>query len=170
VLIENKELADFFESALAVYSSPKEIANWIVTDLLSFIDERQKKEEEEEKKEYLLFAGLKVEPEHIADLARLVDQNRINRATAKQILGQTVRTGEMPSALANKMQANRIDDVTVLAQAVQSVFEMEQAAVQDARRNTNVANFLLGKVMKITKGKADPKVVLEMIQKKLKEN
>jgi aspartyl-tRNA(Asn)/glutamyl-tRNA(Gln) amidotransferase subunit B len=170
VLIENKELADFFESALAVYLSPKEIANWIVTDLLSFIDERQNKEEEEGKKEYSLFVGLKVEPEHIADLARLVDQNRINRATAKQILGQTVRTGEMPSALANKMQANRIDDVTVLAQAVQSVFEMEQAAVQDARRNTNVANFLLGKVMKITKGKADPKIVLEMIQKKLKEN
>ena len=167
VLIGNKELADFFESALAVYLSPKEIANWIVTDLMSFIDERQK---EEEKEEHSLFAGLKVEPEHIADLARLVDQDMINRATAKQILGQTVRTGEMPFALAKKMQANRIDDVSVLAQAVQSVFEMEQAAVQDAKRNTNVANFLLGKVMKITKGKADPKIVLEMIQKKLKEN
>jgi aspartyl-tRNA(Asn)/glutamyl-tRNA(Gln) amidotransferase subunit B len=169
VIIGNKELADFFESAIAVYFSPKEIANWIVTDLMSFIDERTKKEEEKEK-EHSLFAGLKVEPEHIADLARLVDQNMINRATAKQILGQTVRTGEMPSALAKKMQANRIDDVSVLTQAVQSVFEMERAAVQDARRNTNVANFLLGKVMKITKGKADPKIVLEMIQKKLKED
>jgi aspartyl-tRNA(Asn)/glutamyl-tRNA(Gln) amidotransferase subunit B len=169
VIIGNKELADFFESAIAVYFSPKEIANWIVTDLMSFIDERTKKEEEEEK-EHSLFAGLKVGPEHIADLARLVDQNMINRATAKQILGQTVRTGEMPSALAKKMQANRIDDVSVLTQAVQSVFEMEQAAVHDARRNANVANFLLGKVMKITKGKADPKIVLEMIQKKLKED
>lgn len=169
VIIGNKELADFFESAIAVYFSPKEIANWIVTDLMSFIDERTKKEEEEEQ-EHSLFAGLKVEPEHIADLARLVDQNMINRATAKQILGQTVRTGEMPSALAKKMQANRIDDVSVLTQAVQSVFDMEQAAVQDARRNTNVANFLLGKVMKITQGKADPKIVLEMIQKKLKED
>ena len=167
VLIGNKELADFFESALAVYLSPKEIANWIVTDLMSFIDERQK---EEEKEKHSLFVGLKVGPEHIAELARLVDQDMINRATAKQILGQTVRTGEMPFALAKKMQANRIDNVSVLAQAVQSVFEMEQAAVQDAKRNTNVANFLLGKVMKITKGKADPKIVLEMIQKKLKEN
>ena len=167
VLIGNKELADFFESALAVYLSPKEIANWIVTDLMSFIDERQKEEEKEKRS---LFVGLKVGPEHIAELARLVDQDMINRATAKQILGQTVRTGEMPFALAKKMQANRIDDVSVLAQAVQSVFEMEQAAVQDAKRNTNVANFLLGKVMKITKGKADPKIVLEMIQRKLKEN
>jgi len=173
VLIGNKELADFFESALALYLSPKEIANWIVTDLMSFIDERQKKveeEEQQERKEYSMFAGLKVGPEHIADIARLVDRNMVNRATAKQILGQTVRTGEMPSALAKKMQANRIDDVNVLTQAVQSVFEMEQAAVQDARRNTNVANFLLGKVMKMTKGKADPRIVLEMIQKKLKES
>ena len=167
VLIGNKELADFFESTLMIYLSPKEIANWIVTDLMSFIDERQKKEEEEE---HSLFAGLKVGPEHIADLARLVDQDMINRATAKQILGQIVRTGEMPSALAKRMHVSRIDDVSVLAQAVQSVFQMEQAAVQDARRNTNVTNFLLGKVMKITKGKADPKVALEIIQKKLKED
>jgi aspartyl-tRNA(Asn)/glutamyl-tRNA(Gln) amidotransferase subunit B len=164
VLIGDKELADFFESTLMIYLSPKEIANWLVTDLMSFIDERQKEEE------HSLFAGLKVRPEHIADLARLVDKNMINRPTAKQILGQIVRTGEMPSELAKKMHANRIDDVSVLTQAVQSVFQTEQAAVQDARRNANVANFLLGKVMKITKGKADPKVALEMIQKKLKEN
>ena len=164
VLIGNKELADFFEYTLMIHLSPKEIANWLVTDLMSFIDEQQKEEE------HSLFAGLKVRPEHIADLARLVDQDMINRATAKQILGQIVRTGEMPSELAKRMHASRIDDVSVLTQAVQSVFQMEQAAVQDARRNANVANFLLGKVMKITKGKADPKVALDMIQKKLKEN
>jgi aspartyl-tRNA(Asn)/glutamyl-tRNA(Gln) amidotransferase subunit B len=164
VLIGNKELADFFESTLMIYLSPKEIANWLVTDLMSFIEERHKEEE------HSLFAGLKVRPEHVADLARLVDQDMINRATAKQILGQIVRTGEMPSELAKRMHASRIDDVSVLTQAVQSVFQMEQAAVQDARRNANVANFLLGKVMKITKGKADPKVALEMIQKKLKED
>ncbi|MDQ3807160.1 MAG: Asp-tRNA(Asn)/Glu-tRNA(Gln) amidotransferase GatCAB subunit B, partial [Thermoproteota archaeon] len=99
-----------------------------------------------------------------------VDQDMINRATAKQILGQIVRTGEMPSELAKRMHASRIDDVSTLAQAIQSVFQTEQSAVQDAKHNTNVANFLLGKVMKITKGKADPKVALEMIQKKLKEN
>ena len=123
VLIGKKELADFFESTLVIYFSPKEIANWIVTDLMSFIDERQKKEEEEGRS---LFAGVKVGPEHIADLTRLVDQDMINRTTAKQILGQIVRTGEMPSAVATRMHASKIDDVSMLAQAVQSVFEMEQ--------------------------------------------
>ena len=95
VLIGNKELADFFESTLMIYLSPKEIANWVITDLMSFIDERQKEERS-------LFAGLKVGPEHIADLTMLVDQDMINRATAKQILAQIVRTGEMPSVPSEK--------------------------------------------------------------------
>jgi aspartyl-tRNA(Asn)/glutamyl-tRNA(Gln) amidotransferase subunit B len=164
VLIDNKEMADFFESAIKLHSSPKEIANWVVTDLMSFVDERQKEQERS------LFAGLKIGPEHIADLAKLVDSDTINRATAKQILGQIVKTGEMPSQLARKTQAGKIDDAGALAQAIESVFNAEQAAVQDARRNPNAANFLLGKVMQITKGRADPKAALEMIQKKLKED
>jgi aspartyl-tRNA(Asn)/glutamyl-tRNA(Gln) amidotransferase subunit B len=164
VLIDNKELADFFESAIKLHPSPKEIANWLVTDLMSFVDERQKEQERS------LFAGLKIGPEHIADLARLVDQDTINRATAKQILGQIVRTGEMPSQVAKKTQAAKIGDAGALAQAVESVFKAEQAAVQDAKRNPNAANFLLGKVMQLTKGRADPKSALEMIQKKLRED
>jgi aspartyl-tRNA(Asn)/glutamyl-tRNA(Gln) amidotransferase subunit B len=163
VLIGNKELADFFESTLMIYLSPKEIANLIITDLMSFMDEQQKEGRS-------LFAGLKVGPEHIADLTMLVDQGMINRATAKQILAQVVRTGEMPSVLAKKMHASKIDDADTLAQAVQSVFKVEQAAVKDAKRNPNAANFLLGKVMQMTQGRADPKVALEMIHKKLKED
>jgi aspartyl-tRNA(Asn)/glutamyl-tRNA(Gln) amidotransferase subunit B len=163
VLIDNKELADFFELAIKLYSSPKEIANWLVTDLMSFVDERQKEQERS------LFAGMKIAPEHIADLARLVDQDVINRATAKQILGQVVITGEMPSQVAKKTQAAKIADAGALAQAVESVFKAEQTAVQDSKRNPNAANFLLGKVMQATKGRADPKAALEMIQRKLRE-
>ncbi|HYY39974.1 MAG TPA: Asp-tRNA(Asn)/Glu-tRNA(Gln) amidotransferase GatCAB subunit B, partial [Nitrososphaera sp.] len=88
----------------------------------------------------------------------------------KQILGQIVRTGEMPSVLVKKMQASKIGDAGTLAQAVQSVFKVEQVAVQDAKRNPKVAHFLLGKVMQMTKGRADPKVALEIIQKKLKDD
>jgi aspartyl-tRNA(Asn)/glutamyl-tRNA(Gln) amidotransferase subunit B len=167
VLIGNKELADFFESAIKLYSSPKEIANWLVTDLLSFVDERQK--EKDEQQEWSLFTGMKIRPEHIADMAKLVDQGTISRATAKQILSQIVKTGEMPSHVAKKMEAGKIDDARGLGKAIESVFNAEQAAVQDAKRNPNAANFLLGKVMQLTKGRADPTAALDMIQKKLKE-
>ncbi|HVX03165.1 MAG TPA: Asp-tRNA(Asn)/Glu-tRNA(Gln) amidotransferase subunit GatB [Nitrososphaera sp.] len=165
VLIANKELADFFESAIKVYDSPKEVANWIVTDLIGFVDEKTK-----EDRQHAMLAGLKVGPEHIADLARLVEQNVINRATAKQILGQVVKTGEMPSQVAKKTQTSKIGDAGALMQAIDAVFAAEPSAVTDAKKNPAAANFLLGKVMQHTRGRADPKTALELIAKKLRES
>ncbi|WP_415282450.1 Asp-tRNA(Asn)/Glu-tRNA(Gln) amidotransferase subunit GatB [Candidatus Nitrososphaera sp. FF02] len=160
VLIDNKELADFFEDAIKTYNSPKEIANWIVTDLMGFADEKAKEE-------HAMLAGLKVGPAHIADLAKLVEEGAVNRATAKQILGQVVKSGEMPSAVAKSTQASKIDDAGALLQAINAVFAAEAAAVADAKKNPAAANFLLGKVMQQTKGRADPKAALELIRKKL---
>jgi aspartyl-tRNA(Asn)/glutamyl-tRNA(Gln) amidotransferase subunit B len=160
VLIDNKELADFFEGAVKTYNSPKEIANWLVTDLMGFVDEKAKEE-------HAMLAGLKVGPAHIADLAKLVETNVVNRATAKQILGQIVQTGEMPSDVAKKTQASKIDDTGALSRAIDAVFAQEAAAVADARKNSAAANFLLGKVMAQTKGRADPKAALALIRKKL---
>jgi aspartyl-tRNA(Asn)/glutamyl-tRNA(Gln) amidotransferase subunit B len=165
VLIDNKELADFFESAIKIYNSPKEIANWIVTDLMGFVDEKAK-----EDRQQTMLASLKVGPEHIADLARLVQENLINRATAKQILSQIVKTGEMPSQVSKKIRASKIDDIDVLAQAIGAVFAAETSAVADAKKNPAAANFLLGKVMQQTKGRADPKTALELITRKLLES
>ena len=162
VLIDNKELGDFFESAAKIYDSPKEVANWIVTDLMSFVDEKAKEERS-------VLAGLKIGPQHIADLAQLVEKGTINRATAKQILSQVVKTGEMPSQVAKKTQASQIGDTGTLAQAIEAAFAAEPAAVADAKKNPAAANFLLGKVMQQTKGRADPKTTLEMIRKKLLE-
>jgi len=162
VLIDNKELSDFFEVSVKIYSSPKEIANWIVTDLMGLIDDSEQKGS--------IFSGLKIEAKHIADLARLVDQNIINRSTAKTILRQITKTGEMPSQLAAKINASKIDDAGVIAEAVESIFMREKSAVIDAKTNPNAANFLLGKVMQLTKGKADPKIALNLITTKLTQS
>ena len=162
VLIDNKEISDFFEVSVKIYSSPKEIANWIVTDLMGFIDDSEQKGS--------IFSGLKIEAKHVADLARLVDQNIINRSTAKTILGHIIKTGEMPSQLAANINASKIDDAGVIAEAVESIFVREKSAVIDAKTNPNVANFLLGKVMQLTKGKADPKIALNLITTKLTES
>ncbi|HZT35330.1 MAG TPA: Asp-tRNA(Asn)/Glu-tRNA(Gln) amidotransferase subunit GatB [Nitrososphaera sp.] len=168
VLIDRKELADFFEAAakLGPASLHKEMANWIVTDLMSFVEDK-KSADDVSAKAGSLFAGIKAGPEHIADLARLVEENKVNRATAKQILSQIVRTGEMPSDIAKKMQVGKITDSPALSEAVESVFMSEAAAVQDAEKNPNTVNFLLGKVMQATKGRADPKAAMEAIRKKL---
>ncbi len=162
VLIDNKEVSDFFELAVNIYPSPKEIANSIVTDLLAFIDDSNQKGS--------IFSGLKIEAKHIADLAKLVDENTINRSTAKMILRQIIKTGELPSQLARKTNASKIDDAGVISEAVESIFLREKSAVIDAKNNANAANFLLGKVMQLTKGRADPKIAFNLITRKLTES
>jgi len=161
VLIDNKELADFFESAAKIRDSPKEIANWLVTDLMGFVDEKEKEAGRS------ILSGIKAGPAHIADLVKLVEDGTVNRATAKQILAQVVETGEMPSDVAKNSQVTRIGDTGALGQAVDAVFSAEPSAVADAKKNPAAVNFLLGKVMQQTKGRADPKAALELIRKKL---
>jgi aspartyl-tRNA(Asn)/glutamyl-tRNA(Gln) amidotransferase subunit B len=161
VLIDNKELADFFESTVKIYSSsPNEIANWIVSDLLGFIDDSKREEGS-------LFSGLRIEAKHMAELVKMIDQNIINRNIAKMILGQITKTGEMPSYVLDKMNASIIDSKATISEAIESIFKSEKSAVRDAKQNPNAANFLLGKVMQLTGGRADPKIALNLIKTKL---
>jgi aspartyl-tRNA(Asn)/glutamyl-tRNA(Gln) amidotransferase subunit B len=161
VLIADKELADYFESALKIHHSPAEVANWIVTDLMGLVDDSKKHGETE------ALASLKVGPEHIAELAKLVDDGVLNRATAKQILSQIARSGQMPSVIAKQMQATKIDDAGELSRVIDTVFRSDPGAVEDARKNPSAVNFIFGLVMKATNGRADPKAALEQIRKKL---
>jgi aspartyl-tRNA(Asn)/glutamyl-tRNA(Gln) amidotransferase subunit B len=161
VLIDNKELADFFESTVKIYSSsPNEIANWIVSDLLGFIDDSKREEGS-------LFSGLRIEAKHMAELVKMIDQNIINRNIAKMILIQIAKTGEMPSYVLDKMNASIIDSKAIISEAIESIFKSEKSAVRDAKQNPNAANFLLGKVMQLTGGRADPRIALDLIKTKL---
>lgn len=161
VLIDDKELADFFESTVKIYpSSPNEIANLIVSDLLGLIDDSTKEQRS-------IFSGLRIDAKHIAELVRMIDQNIINRNIAKTILSQITKTGEMPSYALDKMNASIIDSKDVISETIESIFKSEKSAVKDAKENPNAANFLLGKVMQLTGGRADPKLALNLIKTKL---
>jgi len=106
----------------------------------------------------------------MAELASLVDEGKINRSTAKQILTKMFQTGETPSQLLNKEDSSRIDDENLIEKAVDQVFKSEKTAVNDAMLNSSAINFLVGKVMQVTKGRADPKIVMQLINLKLTQS
>ena len=159
ILINDKKLADFFEATLKVYFSPTEIANFLVTDFKSLI------EDDSESTDYL--KNLKVKPEHIAELVKLIEGNKISRITAKDILVKIFESGMLPSEVMNNTNSYKISDEKTLMDAVQSVFDKEKSAVEDAKTNSEAINFLLGKVMKFTNGRADPKIAMRIINNKL---
>ncbi|HEU5172229.1 MAG TPA: Asp-tRNA(Asn)/Glu-tRNA(Gln) amidotransferase subunit GatB [Nitrososphaeraceae archaeon] len=164
VLIDNKELADLFESAIKIYHSPKSISNWIVSDILAFIkyDVSGKK---------TLTDETKIDAKHIAEIAKLVDDNTINRPTAKSIISRIIKTGELPSDIIKKekQKITTINDKKILLESIDKIFEEERKAVLDAKQNPTAINFLLGKIMKFTKGRADPKITTILLKEKLNE-
>ena len=164
VLIDNKELADLFESAIKIYHSPKSISNWIVSDILAFIeyDTSGKK---------TLTRETKIDAKHIAEIAKLVDDNTINRPTAKSIISRIIKTGELPSDIIKKekQKITTISDEKILLESIEKIFEEERKAVLDAKQNPTAINFLLGKIMKFTKGRADPKITTVLLKEKLNE-
>ncbi|MDP9197357.1 MAG: Asp-tRNA(Asn)/Glu-tRNA(Gln) amidotransferase subunit GatB [Thermoproteota archaeon] len=160
ILMNSKRLADFFESCLRIYYSPVEIANWLVNDLLALIGGE----------EASMLDKMKVEPKHMAELAKLVDDKKISRTTAKQIFIEVFKTGQTPSLLLSKTDSLQITDENFIANAVDLVFSSEVSAVEDAKINSSAINFLVGKVMKITKGRADPKIVTQLINVKLTQS
>ena len=159
ILINDKKLADFFESTLKVYFSPVEIANFLITDFKSMI------EDDSDNTDYL--RNIKVKPEHIAELVKMIEGNKISRITAKDILVKIFESGILPSEAVNNTNSFKIADEKTLMDAVESVFKTEKSAVEDAKRNHEAINFLLGKVMKFTNGRADPKIAMRLINNKL---
>jgi aspartyl-tRNA(Asn)/glutamyl-tRNA(Gln) amidotransferase subunit B len=164
VLIDNKDLADLFESAIKIYHSPKSISNWIVSDILAFMeyDSSGKKTITDE---------MKIDAKHIAEIAKLVDDNTINRSTAKSIISRIIKTGELPSDIIKKekLTTTIINDEKILLESIDRIFKEEKKATLDAKQNPTAINFLLGKIMRLTKGRADPKITTILLKKRLDE-
>lgn len=162
VLIEHKDLADYFEESVKIYFAPKEISNIIVTDIMSYADDNSKKLGS-------TIRNIKMTPKQLAEIARMIKEGVVNRKTAKRILYEAVVSGRLITSSENETNFRKIDDEGLILQSIEKVFETESLAVVDAKNNPSVSNYLLGKVMDLTKGRADPRRALSLINKKLLE-
>ena len=159
ILINNKYFADFFEEAVKIYHSPVEISNWIVTDLKGLLGDDLEN----------TLTTSKIEPKHIAELVKLIDENKVSRTIAKKVLPEIIKSGLSPIKMIEDSNYSKIDDKLTLAATIDLIFKDEFLAVNDAKVNPNAINYLLGKVMKYTKGRADPKTTVELINEKLRQ-
>ncbi len=155
VLSTDKFYSDLFEKAHNE-NNAKEIANLITTDLMGLADTKEKRDQ------------LKLRPQHLSDLADAILNNKITRISAKTAIHEIAKTGKPLSEITSELDLGRVDDESSLLSIIDEVFAEEKQAVEDAKKNIETVNYLVGKVMKKTKGKANPSVTLEIIKKKLK--
>ena len=173
VLVSEKDLADFFEQTAA------EIAEKIEAKEISSNQERAVKLAANyvisELKKHLAETGesvvdIKINPENYAELIGLVADGKINSSAAQTVLAEMYRTGGDPSHIIEEKNLSQMSDENELEVIIEKVIKNNPKSVADYKNGkSNALQYLVGKVMSETKGKANPKIVLEMLKKKLNE-
>jgi aspartyl-tRNA(Asn)/glutamyl-tRNA(Gln) amidotransferase subunit B len=159
VLANDLALARYFELAAKNSRKPKTVANYVLNDLLSA----------------LASAGRTVDdcpipPEHLDALAALVDSGQINSKQAKEVFSEMFVTGKAPAAIAAEKGLKQESDRGAIEAICQEVIAANPKSVEAFRAGKGAAiNFLKGQVMKVSKGKANPNLVGEILEKLLAE-
>jgi len=109
----------------------------------------------------------KLTPQHLADLVDAIETNKITMTSAKTALQDCVVTGLPVSEIISKLDLGHISDESELSKIIDEIFIQEPSTVEQAKTNPETINYLIGKVMEKTKGKADPILTLNIIKKKL---
>jgi aspartyl-tRNA(Asn)/glutamyl-tRNA(Gln) amidotransferase subunit B len=154
VLSSDKFYSDLFEAAHDE-SNAKEIANIITTDLMGLVDTRDKREQS------------KITATHLKDLADVIQSGKISRNSAKNALHEILKTGEEVQQIISKLDLGNVSDESELSAIIQQVITDEPHAVEQAKSNPQTINYLVGKVMQKTKGKADPSLTLDLLKKQI---
>jgi len=154
ILASDKYYSDLFENAHS-NSNAKDIANLITTDLMGLVDTKEKREES------------KLTSQHLSELITAINDKTLTRTSSKTALQEIVKSGKSVKELLTEMDLSQVSDSSEIENIIIQVFEEEKQAVLDAKENPETVNYLVGKVMQKTKGKADPTKTLELIKSKL---
>ncbi len=159
VLTASKEVADYFEDCLKRYDKPKTVSNWIMTELL-----RELKGEEEGIKTF------EITPEMLTDLLMFIDDGTISGKIAKEVFGEMLLTGKKAGEIISEKGFKQISDLSEIEEIISRIIENNPDEVARYKAGQEkLIGFFVGEVMKVTLGKANPKLVNEALKIKLSE-
>ncbi len=157
VLTADRGLADFFEAATAACGQPRKVANLMQGALLRELNQRA-----------VTVDAIAMRPEALGELVRIVEAGLISAKIANDIFGELVDTGAMPEAFVKERGLVQISDTSAIETAVDEAIAENPAEVEAYKGGkTKLISFFMGQIMRKTKGKANPALVTELLQKKL---
>ncbi len=156
VLTAEKRLADFFEEAARRFGEPKTVSNWIMSDLLGVLHDKG-----------LGIDEAKITPDSFAGMLKMIRDGTISGKIGKIILPTLVTSGKSAEEVVRENGMTRIADREAIEKVVEEVFAENPKAVSDALSDEKAAHFLVGQVMRKTRGKGDPELVNLCIRERL---
>jgi len=159
VLTSSKAMADYFENCVKLMDSSKAkaVSNWLLGDFSRLLNATNTEIE-----------NVKISPKHLAEMLDLVDNGTISGPAAKIVLEEMFRTGQRASEIIAEKKLSQISDVGEIREVVKQVIANNSGAVADyASGKQQALTFIIGQVMKATRGRANPGVVREIIIQEL---
>jgi len=177
VFKSNVALGNYFEAIAKQAKNPKTLANWIINNLQAKLAELNEQETAEqaalgvEPADLKLtgLADLKFKPEALLELVALVEAKTISSSAAQTVFAELFATGKAPAAIVQEKGLAQVSDTGALEKFCDDVIAANPGPAGDFRSGKVAAlNFLKGQAMKVSKGKANPAVVGEILERKLK--
>lgn len=165
ILSQRRDLADYYERAVAAHANPRAVANWVRGELLRAVNERGLAEA-------LVIREWPVEAEHLGRLVALIDRGTISGKIAKTVFAEMAQSGEPPEAVVERHGLVQVTDEGAIGQVVRDVLARHPDKVAEYRGGKEkLLGFFVGQVMKETGGRANPRLVNEALRRELeKEN
>ena len=158
ILTSTRAMASYYEEAVRLFPEPKIVSNWMMGDLL-----KELKHDERE------IDQCPVTPQHLAEMLGLIKKGTISGKIAKDVFEEMYKTAERPDKIVKEKGWVQILDLGEIEGAINRIMETNPKLVEDYRKGKEkLFGFFVGEVMRQTRGKANPKMLNELLHKKLK--
>lgn len=158
VLTSEKDLADYFESVGKACQNHKAASNWVMTELLRELNSAQKKISESP-----------IQPQQLGKLVELIENGSISGKIGKTVFADMWTTGKNPEQIIKEKNLVQITDTSAIEKIVEDILRAHPQQVEDYRAGRDkLLGFFVGAVMKASRGQANPDLVNQILQKKLK--
>lgn len=159
IIVASKKVADYFDEGTKATKNLKALSNWLIGDVAGYLNAEGIEIDDPE---------FKITPDHLGELVNLIDKGVLSSKLAKQVFAEMLKENEAPEALVKKLGLEQVSDAGELGKLVDEVLAANPQSVADFKAGKKKAiGFLVGQIMKATKGKANPGMVNKMLTEKL---
>ena len=155
-LVKDKALSDYYEECIKHDVDKLIVSNWLTGDVLSYLNKNNKTIKE-----------LFLTPKMLVDLINMIKEGKISGHQAKEVLSKSLEENKDPISVVKSLGITQIDSEEELSKIIDNILEENPNLVLDYKNGKRVFDYLIGLIMKNTKGKANPKISSEILKKKL---
>lgn len=159
IIVDDKTLSHFYEEVITEGTNPKTAANWLLGDILRLLKEKE-----------LSSDKLPIQPRALHELLTFIETGKISNTAGKEVFEEMFNTGKTSEEIIKAKGLSQISDTKELEIIINEILDSNLDSIESIKIGKNQAvGFLMGQLMKASKGKANPKVAKELLDLKIKE-